>query len=163
MLVGVAPIVLVVLMVVTMPESVRYMVTKGYAAERIRAVLSKISTSATAASSFFLAETKSGGPIKSGIAVVLSSSYRIGSIMLWISYFMGLVIFYALINWMPILFKDAGIDPKVRSVCTSAPVPPALPVPIRCATPPLPLPTVPSAAVPAVSWITMVSCWIFFL
>jgi AAHS family 4-hydroxybenzoate transporter-like MFS transporter len=31
-------------------------------------------------------------------AVVLSSTYRIGSIMLWISYFMGLVIFYALIN-----------------------------------------------------------------
>ena len=29
--------------------------------------------------------------------------------MLWISYFMGLVIFYALINWMPILFKDAGL------------------------------------------------------
>jgi AAHS family 4-hydroxybenzoate transporter-like MFS transporter len=25
---------------------------------------------------------------------------------------MGLVIFYALINWMPILFKDAGIAPK---------------------------------------------------
>jgi len=32
--------------------------------------------------------------------------------MLWVAYFMGLVIFYSLINWMPILFKDAGIDPK---------------------------------------------------
>ena len=26
--------------------------------------------------------------------------------MLWVAYFMGLVIFYALINWMPVLFKD---------------------------------------------------------
>jgi len=33
-------------------------------------------------------------------------------LMLWISYFMGLVIFYALINWMPILFKDAGLAPR---------------------------------------------------
>jgi MFS transporter, AAHS family, 4-hydroxybenzoate transporter len=32
--------------------------------------------------------------------------------MLWVAYFMGLVIFYALINWMPILFKDAGVDPR---------------------------------------------------
>ena len=28
-----------------------------------------------------------------------------------LTYFMGLVIFYALINWMPVLFKDAGIAP----------------------------------------------------
>ncbi|HTN49625.1 MAG TPA: MFS transporter, partial [Burkholderiaceae bacterium] len=42
----------------------------------------------------------------------LSRSYVVGSVMLWIAYFMGLVIFYSLINWMPILFKDAGIDPK---------------------------------------------------
>jgi len=33
-------------------------------------------------------------------------------VMLWIAYFMGLVIFYASINWMPILLKDAGLNPK---------------------------------------------------
>jgi AAHS family 4-hydroxybenzoate transporter-like MFS transporter len=32
--------------------------------------------------------------------------------MLWLAYFMGLVIFYALINWMPILFGDAGLSPR---------------------------------------------------
>jgi AAHS family 4-hydroxybenzoate transporter-like MFS transporter len=47
---------------------------------------------------------------KTGAGVVLSSGYAVGSVMLWIAYFMGLVIFYALINWMPILFKDAGVD-----------------------------------------------------
>ncbi|MCX7257453.1 MAG: MFS transporter, partial [Polaromonas sp.] len=49
---------------------------------------------------------------QSGLGVVLSPAYRMGSLMLWLAYFMGLVIFYALINWMPILFKDAGIAPK---------------------------------------------------
>jgi hypothetical protein len=34
---------------------------------------------------------------KTGLGVVLSSSYAVGSVMLWITYFMGLVIFYALI------------------------------------------------------------------
>jgi AAHS family 4-hydroxybenzoate transporter-like MFS transporter len=47
---------------------------------------------------------------KSGIGVVLSSSYAVGSVMLWVTYFMGLVIFYALVNWMPVLFRDAGLD-----------------------------------------------------
>ena len=43
---------------------------------------------------------------------MLSPQYVVGSVMLWVAYFMGLVIFYALINWMPILFKDAGVDPR---------------------------------------------------
>ena len=46
--------------------------------------------------------------------MVLSSTYLVGSVMLWVAYFMGLVIFYALINWMPILFKDAGLEPQHR-------------------------------------------------
>ena len=52
----------------------------------------------------------------SGIGVVLSRPYIVGSVMLWLAYFMGLVIFYALINWMPILFKDAGIDPSTATL-----------------------------------------------
>ena len=116
---GSAPLVLLVLMAFAMPESVRYMVAKAYPAERIRAVLAKISGAALEAKSFFMTETKTGAPAKGGLAVVMSSSYRIGSIMLWISYFMGLVIFYALINWMPILFKDAGIDPKTATLITA--------------------------------------------
>ena len=36
--------------------------------------------------------------------------------MLWLTYFMGLVIFYALINWMPLLFKDAGVDAQTATL-----------------------------------------------
>ncbi len=36
--------------------------------------------------------------------------------MLWLAYFMGLVIFYALINWMPILFRDAGLAPSTAAL-----------------------------------------------
>lgn len=109
---GVTPLVLLVLMVVFLPESVRYMVAKAQPVERIRAVLSRISASAADAKSFFLTEAKPAPEGKTGLGVVFSGPYAVGSIMLWLAYFMGLVIFYALINWMPILFKDAGIDPK---------------------------------------------------
>jgi AAHS family 4-hydroxybenzoate transporter-like MFS transporter len=53
---------------------------------------------------------------KSGVGVVLSRPYVLGSVMLWLAYFMGLVIFYALINWMPLLFKDAGLEPRTATL-----------------------------------------------
>lgn len=113
---GVAPVALLVLMLLWMPESVRYMVAKGLPTERIRAVLMRISTAAAAARSFHLTEVKSVAQGQRGLAVVLSRSYAVGSLMLWLAYFMGLVIFYALINWMPILFKDAGLEPKTATL-----------------------------------------------
>ncbi|CAL95160.1 MFS transporter [Azoarcus olearius] len=112
MLGGIAPLVLVLLLVLVLPESVRYMVARAYPAERIRAVLSRISATAAQAGSFVMSETRPAANGRRGLGVVFSREYRVGSLMLWLAYFMGLVIFYALINWMPILFKDAGLEPQ---------------------------------------------------
>jgi AAHS family 4-hydroxybenzoate transporter-like MFS transporter len=109
---GVAPLVLLVLMLLLLPESIRYMVAKGQPAERIRAVLSRISAAAAGAQRFILTETRPAADGRSGLGVVFSRSYAVGTVMMWLAYFMGLVIFYALINWMPILFKDAGLEPR---------------------------------------------------
>jgi AAHS family 4-hydroxybenzoate transporter-like MFS transporter len=109
---GAAPLLLTVLLLVLLPESVRYMVARGYPAERIRRVLNRISRSAAAAPSFCIVEPEHTTSANSGIGVVLSPVLRVGSAMLWVAYFMGLVIFYALINWMPILFRDAGLEPQ---------------------------------------------------
>ena len=54
-----------------------------------------------------------------GIRIVLSKPYMIGTHMLWTAYFMGLVIFYSMINWMPVLFKDAGLSQGTAAVITA--------------------------------------------
>src|SRR4051794_2954353 len=113
---GVGPLILALLMLVLLPESVRYMVAKGQPAVRIRRVLSRISPTAANAQSFIMTETAKPTKATSGLGLVLSSSYVVGSVMLWLTYFMGLVIFYALINWMPLLFKDAGVDPQTATL-----------------------------------------------
>lgn len=114
---GVAPLALLVLLVLVLPESVRHMVAQGQPVERIRAVLGRIAGPAVqGVQRFVLTETAAHSDAKSGIGVVLSAPYRVGSLMLWLAYFMGLVIFYALINWMPVLFKDAGLDPKTGTL-----------------------------------------------
>ena len=112
MLGGIAPLVLAVAMLLRLPESVRFMVARAQPVEKVRAALSRISASAAAATSFRLSEDRPSTSGKTGIALVLSRQYVLGSVMLWLAYFMGLVIFYALINWMPILFKDAGVEPR---------------------------------------------------
>ena len=56
---------------------------------------------------------------KGGIGVVLSRTYIVGSVMLWLTYFMGFVIFYSSINWMPILFKDVGLDAKTAALISA--------------------------------------------
>jgi AAHS family 4-hydroxybenzoate transporter-like MFS transporter len=109
---GIVPLALAVLLVVFLPESVRYMVARAQPAERIRAVLARISRRAADVGRFVTSERKVAAAGRSGLGVVLSRSYVVGSAMLWVAYFMGLVIFYALINWMPILFKEVGLAPK---------------------------------------------------
>jgi AAHS family 4-hydroxybenzoate transporter-like MFS transporter len=104
-----------VLLLVLLPESVRYMVAEGYPVERIRRVLDRISPTAADAAAFTLHE-KVESQAKSSIGVVLSPRFRVGSVMLWLAYFMGLVIFYALNNWMPILFRDAGLNPQTATL-----------------------------------------------
>ncbi len=116
---GVTPLLLLVFLLLTMPESVRYMVTRGFAAERIRAVLRKVSASLPADAEFVQAEAAPASAQQGGLGLVLSRSYLLGTVMLWIAYFMGLVIFYALINWMPLLLKDTGMPAAQATLITA--------------------------------------------
>jgi AAHS family 4-hydroxybenzoate transporter-like MFS transporter len=93
------------------------MVAKGYPVEKIRATLRRIAGSADNAGSFFMTEQASAG--KGGIRIALSRSYIVGSIMLWLAYFMGLVIFYASVNWMPLLLKEAGLSPQSATLISA--------------------------------------------
>jgi MFS transporter, AAHS family, 4-hydroxybenzoate transporter len=115
----ITPLVLTVLIALLLPESVRYMVAKNQPAERIRSVLRRIAATVPDAASFVMHEKAAVTAARSGIGMVVSSSYLVGSVSLWVAYFMGLVIFYALINWMPLLFRDAGLAPQTAALISA--------------------------------------------
>jgi MFS transporter, AAHS family, 4-hydroxybenzoate transporter len=119
MLGGIAPLLLSVLLIVSLPESVRYMVAKARPVEKIRQTLARVSQDAMNAGSFFMTETAPAAQGQGGMSVVLSRQYVVGSIMLWLTYFMGLVIFYASINWMPILLKESGLNPQKATLISA--------------------------------------------
>lgn len=118
MLGGVTPILHGVLLWLKMPESVRFMVANGRPIARIRAILLRISDEAVNVRAFALTESAPATG-DSGLGLVLSRSYIVGSLMLWLAAFMGLVIIYALINWMPILLRDAGLSLKSATLISA--------------------------------------------
>lgn len=116
---GIGPLILVILMIFILPESVRYLVAKNRSAASIKKILIKINPAAAEADHFVMTESKvTLDKNKGGISVVLSSHYRAGSFLLWISYFMGLVIFYGVINWMPVLFREINMPQGTAVIVT---------------------------------------------
>jgi AAHS family 4-hydroxybenzoate transporter-like MFS transporter len=105
---GLMPLVLSVLMLLLLPESVRFLVARKRPVEKIRKIIHRIfKVDFKHIISFTISETKLSNS-ESATGLVLSKPYRLGSGMLWATYFLGLVIIYLLISWMPLLFKDAG-------------------------------------------------------
>ncbi len=117
---GIVPIFLAIFIVFFIPESARYSINKGASQEKIKAVLTKISASAKNFSSFYLSEANAvkTDTKTSGVKVILSKKLALGSVMLWITYFMGLVIFYGVSNWMPTLFTAANISGSLAAIVT---------------------------------------------
>ena len=107
---GAAPLVLSLLLYRALPESLRYMLAKGYTAEKIKTKLA--GTAVIPANSQTLAPRYQASITdrQTGLKVVLSPTYIIGSLMLWTAFFMGLIIFYGSVNWMPVLLREAGLD-----------------------------------------------------
>ena len=108
MLGGALPLLLVPLLLVWLPESARFMIVRGRAAERIGAVLGRICrTSFAAGTEFFAPEP--AVVTKKSIGVLFSRGYGLMTGALWATYFMGLLVIYLLTGWLPTLIKDAGL------------------------------------------------------
>jgi AAHS family 4-hydroxybenzoate transporter-like MFS transporter len=129
---GVGPIVLSVLLILMLPESVQFLAVRRRADQRIARILQRIAPLSRFDGCRFIAldaragrEAATHGAGKPGeraqwaLAVVLSSRYRFGTLMLWLAYFMGLLIYYLLTNWLPTLFKDTGFSGEKAALMTS--------------------------------------------
>jgi AAHS family 4-hydroxybenzoate transporter-like MFS transporter len=116
---GVLPLLFLPVMAKLLPESVAYMVARQYPAAAVANVLERISGKDLSYVSHFVPGDggKGGtaernvhkGPAgKSALAQNLSGRYLLPTMTLWTTYFMGLLIFYLLTSWMPLMMKDAG-------------------------------------------------------
>jgi AAHS family 4-hydroxybenzoate transporter-like MFS transporter len=115
---GVAPVLLACALI-ALPESVRFMVTKGWPDEQIRRVLQKIANGERVIVSKFSVSDRVGEKEIAPLALILSTRYRFGTLMLWLAYFMGLLVYYMLTSWMPTLIRDAGFTLRQASLVSA--------------------------------------------
>jgi AAHS family 4-hydroxybenzoate transporter-like MFS transporter len=104
---GAAPLLLVPILVVRLPESVRFLARTGHADARVAALLGQIDPKvAFAAATRFVVDE----PELPGIPVL--HLFRDGrtpvTLLLWVVFFMSLLDLYFLSNWLPTVLNDLG-------------------------------------------------------
>lgn len=112
---GVMPFLLCICMLFLLPESVRYLFLKNTNDQRIPQILGKINAFARE-QQFELENSSSNISMLQAMRTVFSSKYAVGTLSLWICFFSGLMIFYSIVNWMPVLFKEAGMPSNLGPI-----------------------------------------------
>jgi AAHS family 4-hydroxybenzoate transporter-like MFS transporter len=116
---GVLPLLLVAGVALCVPESVRYLVKRGAPKEKIWAPLARIAPLDLSRVTSFRLSERVQTEAKSSVGAILSRQFVVGTLMLWLTYFMGLVIFYLLMSWMPLLMSEAGFTPARAALLTA--------------------------------------------
>jgi AAHS family 4-hydroxybenzoate transporter-like MFS transporter len=116
---GIAPLLLAVALVAMLPESVRFMVTRGSEGARIARVLARIAPGRLTGTEIFVVREQAETTPCSPLGQVLSQKFALASVMLWVTYFMGLLVFYLLTSWLPTLITDTGVPIRSAAVITA--------------------------------------------
>ncbi|HEX3380187.1 MAG TPA: MFS transporter [Paraburkholderia sp.] len=114
---GVLPLLLVVLLARWLPESVRYLVARGGKEAQARAILKRIAPDADLENVTITLEERrvQGLPLRQ----LLGPGIGGGTLLLWITAFMALLVIYFLGNWLPILIQQSGASFHNASLMTA--------------------------------------------
>jgi len=114
---GIMPLALLPLLFFYLPESVRYLAMRGTNLQQMRRILQRIAPAQDLRQARFSTpeKTKPGFPV----ARLFDPSVRRGTLFLWLTFFMSLLVIYLLSSWLPTLIKSAGFSLKDASLITA--------------------------------------------
>ncbi len=114
---GALPVLLVPVLIVAFPESIRFLALKRIDSRELRKVVKKIVPQQTDPDScrLVIRETKiKGSPVKGLLTDRLSTT-----LLLWVTFFVSYLVLFLMITWLPSLLREAGI-PLERAIVASA-------------------------------------------
>lgn len=114
---GVMPLMLAVVLIFLLPESARYLVVHNKSQAHIAAILRRIAP--LPEQSHIVLNEPGQVKEKSALGVIFSPRYLVGTLMLCLTYFMGLLIFYLLTSWLPLLIRETGASLSQASIITA--------------------------------------------
>jgi AAHS family 4-hydroxybenzoate transporter-like MFS transporter len=105
---GVAPIALGVVLIGVLPESMRFLALKDRSPHRLGRILRRMAPDVDPARLDYStpAETAVHGmPVKH----LFTEGRAVGTLLLWVPFFMNLLILYFILSWLPALLRQAGM------------------------------------------------------
>lgn len=111
---GLMPVILAVVLILKLPESIQYLINRRKP-ETAKRILKKLSNQDHTNVDLVLPQAEKQ-QVKSGVSLILSANYRLGTFMLWLCCFMSLLVFYLLTSWMPVMLKQAGFTTEQYSL-----------------------------------------------
>jgi AAHS family 4-hydroxybenzoate transporter-like MFS transporter len=115
---GVLPLVTLIALVIWLPESIRYLMTRGVADDRIARLLARLdpTISRSAASRYVMHGSQASG---FPVTKLLQEGRASMTVLLWIAFFMNLLVMYFLVNWMPSLLRASGLPLNIAILSTA--------------------------------------------
>jgi MFS transporter, AAHS family, 4-hydroxybenzoate transporter len=109
---GIAPVLLLLVLVPLLPESVRFLVTRGRSDKAVARLMAKAVPDAnlSAHTRFETAKKAESGNSSAVRAELFGPGKTTLTVLLWVAFFMNLLMYYFLINWLPLTLQTAGID-----------------------------------------------------
>jgi len=105
---GLCPLVVLPLLVWLLPESTLYMVVRNHAQGSIGEILRRMG-GVFAQGTRFTLKTPALDK-KAQVFKLFSNGYAYGTLMLWLTYFMGLFVIYLLNGWLPTIMRAGGLS-----------------------------------------------------
>jgi MFS transporter, AAHS family, 4-hydroxybenzoate transporter len=110
---GVLPVLLVPVLIALLPESPRYLAASGTEPARIREVLQKMAPAADLSGASIAPPVR---PTGSPVSQLFKDGLGLGTLLIWTTFFMSLLVFYLLSSWLPLLITTAGFSMEHASL-----------------------------------------------
>lgn len=112
---GAAPIVVAAILWALLPESIRYLVMKDPRSPAAGRILARIAPAANLAGAVFVGPVKKQGM---PVALLFSRDLVGGTLFLWLGFFMSLLVYYLLTNWLPTFINSGGASMRQAALVT---------------------------------------------
>lgn len=116
---GILPLLIGLALVLVLPESVRFLAVRSSDPRPISAILARISPELATVPLDLSYARKSG---RGGVPVkhLFTEGRAYSTVLLWIAFFMGLLIIYFIVNWLPGLLRQSGMPISVGVTAITA-------------------------------------------
>jgi MFS transporter, AAHS family, 4-hydroxybenzoate transporter len=114
---GVVPLLLLPVLAWLLPESVRYLVAVGKRAQQVARVLARIAPNEDLSAAGFT--TSHGKPSGSPVGQLFRHDLLRGTLLMWLTFFMSLLVIYLLSSWLPTVLRSTGISLQTAALVTA--------------------------------------------